>query len=145
MLSAFLYAQFERIEEITNSRKKIYDRYTQILTPYIETQRLSVQDIPDGVELNYHGFYILFKDEVEKDSFIALMKEKNIYAYIGYLPLHSSKQGQSYGYTADSLPITEDVAKRIVRLPIWAGMTDQEMDYTVNGLKEVLERITHES
>lgn len=142
LLSAFLYAQFENIDKITESRKNIYLRYQEALAPYVESNRLSVQELSSDIEINYHGFYILFKNEKEKDTFIALMKERNIYAYIGYLPLHSSKQGQRYGYKAEDLPVTEDIAKRIVRLPIWAGMNNEEVDYTINGLEDVLKRIT---
>lgn len=141
ILSAFLYAQLEEIESITASRKILYDKYYEVLTPYVSKGRFGIQEIPKYCEINYHGFYITFKNETEKDKFIALMKERNIYAYIGYLPLHSSTKGQTYGYKKEDLPVTTDIAKRIVRLPLWAGMTEEEMNYTITNLKEILEEL----
>lgn len=142
ILSAFLYAQLEEIEHITTLRKSLYDKYSNALAPYVSTGRFGVQEIPEDCEINYHGFYITFKDEAEKDLFIALMKERNIYAYIGYLPLHSSTQGQKYGYKEEDLPVTKDIAQRIVRLPLWAGMTEEEANYTITNLKEILEELS---
>ncbi len=66
------------------------------------------------------------------------MREKDVHPYIGYLPLHSSRMGARYGYKPEDLPLTEDLAGRIVRLPLYAGLADSGLDYGLSAMKEVL-------
>ena len=80
-------------------------------------------------------------DEDNQQQFITLLKEKNIYAYIGYLPLHSSPMGRKYGYQADDLPLTEDLASRIVRLPFYTELQGESLEYCIDGMQSVLRNI----
>ncbi len=73
--------------------------------------------------------------------FLSLLKEKDIYAYIGYMPLHSSPMGRGFGYQADDLPITEDLASRIVRLPFYTELQGDSLHYCIEGIHSVLQTI----
>ena len=68
-------------------------------------------------------------------------REFDIYVYIGYMPLHSSPYGLRMGYRPESLPITESVGERVVRLPFYTGLADEGLEYTIFHMKNVLRRI----
>ena len=78
-------------------------------------------------ELNPEMFDIIWK-----------LKEKGIASYICYVPLHSAPYGLKLGYTPEMLPVTEDLAKRILRLPLYVDMTSEDAMYVVDSIKEVL-------
>ena len=66
------------------------------------------------------------------------LKEKEIYVYIGYIPLHSSPYGQKLGYKPEDVPLTEDFGNRIVRLPFYTSLADKGLDYAIENMKVVL-------
>ncbi len=70
---------------------------------------------------------------------MAKLKNKGVLAVFHYIPLHSSPMGIKMGYKEEDLPITEDVSKRLLRLPIYAGMTDEELKYVISVLKGVID------
>ena len=88
--------------------------------------------------VNNHAFFVIFDTEEHQRQFISLLMKKNIYAYIGYLPLHSSPMGQRFGYKANDLPVTEDLASRIVRLPFYTDLQDESLEYCIEGMSSVL-------
>ena len=101
---------------------------------------LSTPKPPDGVKINNHAFFVIFDSEKNQKIFLTKLKEYNINAYIGYVPLHSSPMGQTYGYTSKDLPLTEDISRRIVRLPLYTKLHVKEyLDYCINGMKSVLQ------
>jgi dTDP-4-amino-4,6-dideoxygalactose transaminase len=67
-------------------------------------------------------YYVLLRDEVDRDRFIERMHEWNVHPMFHYVPLHSSEAGRRFGRPADDLSITNNVSDRLVRLPLWAGM-----------------------
>ena len=69
------------------------------------------------------------------------LRKDDIHVYIGYLPLHSSPMGQKFGYKAEDLSLTEDVASKVVRLPFYAGMADEGLEYNIEKMKAVLKEI----
>lgn len=66
------------------------------------------------------------------------LKEKEIYVYIGYMPLHSAPYGLRLGYKPEDLPVTEDLGNRITRLPFYTSLADEGLDYTIENMKKVL-------
>ena len=72
---------------------------------------------------------------------MAGLREKNIYAYIGYLPLHSAPKGLEYGYHKNDLPLTEDLGNRIVRLPFYTELGEVGLDYCIIEMKKQLNKI----
>ena len=64
-----------------------------------------------------------------------------MHAYIGYMPLHSSPMGQRFGYRPEDLPVTEDAAGRIVRLPFYTALADEGLDDCIASMRSVLKSI----
>ncbi|GAC29861.1 dTDP-4-amino-4,6-dideoxygalactose transaminase [Brumicola pallidula] len=120
--TAFLYAQLTHIEHNRVKRQEIHNEYFANLSILRSDDLLSFPDFPVGFKSNYHAFYVLFNTEEECDVVREYLNEKFIAAYIGYVPLHSSPVGKSMGYLEDSLPITEQMSKRVLRLPLHNNM-----------------------
>lgn len=138
ILAAFLYAQLEKIDEIQYLRMRIYDAYSQELKPFQEAGMLRLPEIPDYAQSNAHIFYILFKDMKTRDRVMKRLRSRGIAALFHYLPLHSSPMGLKLGYRKGDLPVTENLSERLLRLPIYADMTDEELKYIIITLKAIL-------
>ncbi len=139
ILAAFLYAQLLDKEKIQELRKGVYERYLNGLKGLSEKGLIQLPVIPENCSPNYHSFFILLKSEERLDAFLAEMRNRQIGAYIGYVPLHTAKMGLKYGYKEGDLPVTEDVARRIARLPFYTGMTEEEQFYVIKNIVEVIE------
>ena len=125
--AAFLYAQLEAIDQNISERKTIYNYYSLGLHQLKCGGKISYPEFKDGYRSNYHAFFISFECETICDEVREYLVDNNVSAYIGYVPLHSSPVGQSMGYSIDSLPITENMAKRVLRLPFHNNLTEENI------------------
>lgn len=115
--SAFLFAQLKSYEKNLAERKEVFCGYNEVFSEE-QLQSVIYPKISNNFQTNYHAFWLLFSKEAECDYVRSELLKESIHAYIGYVPLHSSKVGLNMGYKASDLEITEDVSKRILRLPI---------------------------
>lgn len=127
VLSAILYAQLQRSDDIISRRLDIWHQYFQNLRPLENENLLHLPHVPNYAKHNAHIFFILLNDEKNRNNLMEYLKNNGINATFHYLPLHSAPLGQKYGYQPDNLPITEDAASRLLRLPLHYNMTDQEV------------------
>ena len=140
LLAAFLYAQLEKMDEIQQRRLRVYNAYKEALKPFEEEGLLRLPVVPEYAQHNAHLFYILFNDLTTRDKVLNSLKTKGIFAVFHYIPLHSAPMGMKLGYREGDLPITESVSERLLRLPMYAGMTDEELEYVISVLKKVIEK-----
>lgn len=141
ILAAMLLAQLEDVQNIVTKRNKITSAYRDIYKPYEEKGCLRIPRIPEGVQLNHHAFFVIFDTEINQQEFLSLLREMEIHAYIGYVPLHSSPMGCKFGYKPEDVPLTEDIARRITRLPFYTGLESNGLDYCIDGMSKVLRTI----
>lgn len=142
ILMALLYAQLEDMENTTKKRKYLFEYYSKALTKYVNLGKIKyISSIPDYCKSNYHIFYIIFEDEIIRDSVIHKLKEKDISAFTHFVPLHQSYMGRKLGYNEGDFKITESAAKGIVRLPLYTDMTDSEIEYVISNLESILKEI----
>lgn len=134
--TAFLYAQLEVVDKNLEERKAIYDEYNAGLTVLKETRLLHYPEFQQGYQSNYHAFFVLFNSESDADKVRDFLKENNVHAYIGYIPLHSSPVGLKMGYEVNSLPITEEYSKRVLRLPFHNNLSVSQVNKIVELMKE---------
>lgn len=138
LLAAYLWAQFENLDEIQLRRKKIYIRYYNGLTDLAEKGLIRLPTIPSYSESNYHMFYIILKDELLRNKLLKRLKQLKINAVFHYIPFHLSPIGLKLGYNKGDFPLTEDLSNRIVRLPMYYELSDSEIDYIIKKIKEIL-------
>jgi len=141
ILASILLAQLEKEDEIKQMRSKITTAYISLFSEFEKQNNLSFFKVPDYIKINHHAFWIIFDTQENSEFFMSKLREHSIYAYIGYLPLHSAPKGVEYGYKANDLPVTEDLGNRIVRLPFYTELGEVGLDYCINSMKSVLSEI----
>lgn len=139
ILAAFLIAQLEGLEDIQARRMRVYDEYDRALKPFEDAGILKRPYVPSYATHNAHIYRILLNTGEERDRMIMELKMRGIQSLFHYISLHSSPMGRSMGYKIDDLPITNDISSRILRLPLFAGMGEDEMEYAVANIIEALE------
>lgn len=124
LIAAYLWAQMKEAEEITRRRLAIWQVYHQTFEK-LETQGLCRRPfIPEHCEHNGHMYYLLMPSQQKRMAFINELKQKGIDAVFHYVPLHSSKMGRRVGRVSGDMNCTDDIANRLVRLPMWLGLEE---------------------
>lgn len=131
LIAAFLYAQLEQADEITRQRHAIHARYTEGLQPLADAGHLSLPNIPPLCTHNAHMFYMIVKSEPVRAKLLMRLKENNIQAVFHYVPLHTSPMGRRYGYKDGDLPVTELLSERLIRLPCYYELKQEEQAFIV--------------
>ena len=138
IVSAFLWAQLEHLDEIQAERKRIWERYWEELEDLRRKtgDLIGLPKIPEYATNNAHMFYLLFPDLAKRSDFIAKMKARDILTVFHYLPLHSSAyyQGQHDGR---ELPNCDRYADTLVRLPLYYGL-GPDQDKVIAAIKASL-------
>jgi dTDP-4-amino-4,6-dideoxygalactose transaminase len=140
LLAAFLYAQLEKIDEIQNMRMNIWNAYYSALKSFEDSGKIRLPIVPDYAEHNSHLFYVLFHDEQIRDRVMNHLKCAGILAVFHYVPLHSSPVGLGLGYRKKDLSVTEEMSGRLLRLPMYAGMTEGQLKIVQSELVKLLEK-----
>ena len=140
LISAFLWAQFEQANQITQNRLSIWQYYHEILSLLESKGFLRRPVIPDGCQHNAHMYYVLLSPQIDRQRLLDTFKRSLISSVFHYVPLHSSPAGQYYGRTHGSLEITNTQSKCILRLPLWVGLTEQLQDKIIDILSNEIKR-----
>ena len=138
ILAALLYGQLTRADEIMKKRMNIWNYYNDELEELEEKGKLIRPFIPQYAKHNAHMFYIVLPTEKIRNNLMDKLKENGISATFHYIPLHTSPLGKKLGYGEGDLPVTEEYAGRLLRLPLFADMTNEEMKKVVTKIKEIL-------
>lgn len=134
--AAYLYAQLERAEEINANRMASWDKYYDELKPLAGAGKIELPVIPEGCVHNAHMFYIKTRDIQERTAFISFMKENDICCVFHYIPLHTAPAGQKYGRFSGEDKYTTSESERLVRLPMYYGLTDEDHQKVCEKIKE---------
>lgn len=140
VLSAILYGQLERFDEILNRRLEIWNQYNNFFADLEAAGKLRRPHVPEFATVNGHIFFILLENQETRNALLHYLQDHGIGATFHYLPLHSAPLGQTYGYKPEDLPITEDAAGRLLRLPLHHGMTDEDVTTVCNLINEFLNK-----
>lgn len=134
--AAFLYAQLQRAYEIKKTRVKLWQRYKNELKDLEIKNEIELPKVPPNCEINGHIFYIKTKNEEEREKIINFLKENGIESAPHYVPLHTSPAGQKFGEFRGEDKFTTRESKRLIRLPIFYGMKEKDVDYVVEKIYE---------
>ncbi|WP_375428216.1 dTDP-4-amino-4,6-dideoxygalactose transaminase [uncultured Sphingomonas sp.] len=137
--AAFLWAQMEAANAITSRRLDMWARY------HGELHDLDVEDalrrplIPDDCQGNAHMYHVLLPSEQSREECIGSLAECGIGSVSHYVPLHSSPAGKRLGRASGDLPVTRDISRRVLRLPLWVGL-EEEQHRVIDALHTILGR-----
>jgi dTDP-4-amino-4,6-dideoxygalactose transaminase len=138
--AAFLWAQFEEAQRITAERLAIWQRYHEMLAP-LESQGLLRRPIvPADCQHNGHMYYILVPSEAERRRVLEGLKQNGIGAVFHYVPLHSSPAGLRFGRAHGDLSLTTSLSQRLIRLPMWLGLSEVQQQRVCEVLTAILRK-----
>lgn len=135
MNAAYLYAQLELAQEITQARLDRWQEYWEQLTPLAQAGKIELPYIPSYCTHNAHMFYIKTKDMEERSRLIAYLKEKDILSVFHYVPLHSAPAGIKFGRFHGEDRYTTKESERILRLPMFYTLTADQVEYITDQVK----------
>ena len=128
LIGAFLWAQLENAAAINSKRMRLCAAYRAGLAGLAQAGKLELpKPEPDGVRGNGHLFYLLLKDLETRAALIAHLKSRGVHSVFHYVPLHSSPGGKRFGRAAGALPVTDAVADRLLRLPLFYGLEEEQV------------------
>lgn len=134
LLAAFLYGQLEAHEDIQSRRKRLWDYYDQHLPEWATLHGVTLPTVPDDRDQSYHMYYMLLPSFEVRTALIEHLKARSIYSVFHYLPLNISDMGQKLGAKPGDCPVTEDISDRLLRLPFYNDMTEDEQERVIAGL-----------
>ncbi|MDP3937707.1 MAG: dTDP-4-amino-4,6-dideoxygalactose transaminase [Deltaproteobacteria bacterium] len=139
ILAALLGVQLDRMEALHAARRRVFERYQAGLSDLAREGKLQLPVIPDVCEPNWHVFYVRLPSGEERDRVLAEMRRRGIMCTFHFVPLHSSPFGSAQlGYREGDLPVTEAVSRTLLRLPLHAGLTDEDVSRVIEAMGEVV-------
>ena len=138
LIAAFLWAQLEEAEGITAGRLALWRRYHEMLEPLEAKGLLRSPIIPPECTHNAHMYYVLLAPEINRQQVLDSLKQNGIGAVFHYVPLHSAPAGQRYGKVCGELKMTNQQSERLVRLPLWFGLSEEQQGQVVDALVKSL-------
>lgn len=131
LLAAVLVSQLEAADELQSARRALWQRYDAELAAWADALDVRRPFVPAHCEQAWYIYYLIMPDLATRSRFIQRMKARGVAALFHYLPLHLSRFGSRYGAGAGSCPVTEDLSDRLVRLPLFSGMTPEEQELVI--------------
>lgn len=138
LIAAFLWAQLEEASQITAERLVIWNRYHEMLKP-LETKGLLRRPIiPEFCIHNAHMYYVVLAPGIDRQAILSTLKRQGVNAVFHYVPLHSSPAGERFGRVHGSMINTNSLSERLIRLPLWIGLTESNLVDVVSTLESAL-------
>ena len=143
-LAAYLAAQLEQHTVIQGKRRAVFDLYVEALTPLVDIYGLRLPVVPDHCDPAYHMFYVLLPDRSTRDAVLGAMRADGISPTFHYAPLHSSDAGRRFAARPTECPVSDDISGRLLRLPFFNNLTNDDQARVVASFTAALAAHTHQ-
>ena len=140
MNAAYLWAQLEKADEINNDRLATWNAYNDAFQPLAAAGKVELPTIPEDCVHNAHMYYLKCKDLEERTAFIEFMKERDVQTVFHYVPLHSAPAGLKFGRFHGEDVYTTAESDRLVRLPMYYGLSSNDLTQIIAAAKEFFEK-----
>lgn len=131
LTAAYLYGQLEQAKNIIARRVEVCERYSRALS-CLEERGQAELPLLNSENSNGHLFYLILEGEDVRNAYIEHMKSAGIMCAFHYVPLHNSEGGSRFARFSGDLPHTNSISKRLVRLPLFYGLTNDQIDQITN-------------
>jgi dTDP-4-amino-4,6-dideoxygalactose transaminase len=134
--AAYLWAQLEQAIQINEARLSAWQYYWRHLQSLAGEGCIALATVPEDCEHNAHMFYLKTSGLDERMALLEHLKRRDIIAVFHYVPLHTAKAGADFGrlYGKDSFTTSE--SEKLIRLPMWYGLQEQDQRLVVSAIKE---------
>jgi dTDP-4-amino-4,6-dideoxygalactose transaminase len=142
LIAAFLWAQLEEARSITDARLKIWDTYHSLLSPLEDEGMIRRPIVPTDCQHNAHMYYVLLNPKLDRQAILSELKQHEIYAVFHYVPLHSAPAGKRFAKVHGSMAVTEAQSERLMRLPLWVGLEQEQQHRIVDVLTRAIKAMS---
>ncbi len=136
VLAAFLFGQLEQWNLVQEKRRSVWQRYDSQLQDWSRSRGINRPFVPEHCEQAWHMYYLVLPTAADRDRFIAHLADHRIKAVFHYLPLHLSEFAAQWGGGIGDCPVTESVSDRLVRLPFYTSLTEEDQDLVIRKVIE---------
>ena len=140
MTAAYLWAQLDEAQRITRERLDIWQRYHDMLAPLEQRGLLRRPIVPARCQHNGHLYYVLLEEGTDRDMVLRKLKASGINSVFHYVPLHSSPAGRRFGRASGDLALTTSLSERLIRLPMWIGLSEAQQQRVCEVLGGILRK-----
>jgi dTDP-4-amino-4,6-dideoxygalactose transaminase len=141
--AAFLWAQLEQADSITQRRLENWNRYHQAFAELEAKGAVRRPIIPENCQHNAHMYYLLMPDLASRNSLLKKLAALDVNAVFHYIPLHSSPAGRKYGRADGELTHTDNLSDRLLRLPLWHDLTPEQIGRVVDAVQQSIGECQH--
>ena len=134
IIAAFLGAQLEQAESLTQRRLAIWKLYHQAFAGLEDEGKVRRPVVPPECRHNAHMYYLLLPDLESRTALLEKLAVSGVNAVFHYVPLHSSSAGRKYGRAHGDLSHTQNASDGLVRLPLWVGMAKEDVNRVVGAV-----------
>jgi dTDP-4-amino-4,6-dideoxygalactose transaminase len=134
LLAAYLLGQLEKKEHVLAARRRVCERYAGELAGWAERRGVALPTVPSDCLPSWHMFYLVLPTADDRTRLIAHLAERSILAVFHYLPLHLSAMGLRFGGRVGDCPVTESISDRLLRLPLYTSMTEEEQSRVIDAI-----------
>ncbi len=134
--AAYLWPQLLRADEINDHRLKSWNEYNEAFKPLAVAGKVELPAVPEGCVHNAHMYYLKCRDIQERTELIAFLKQRGVQAVFHYIPLHSAPAGLRYGRFVGEDIYTTSQSDRLVRLPMYFGLKDEDRAAVIKAVRE---------
>ena len=134
--AAYLFAQMEMADSINERRLHLWERYNEAFADMSDSGLIERPAVPEYCKHNAHMYYIKCRDFEERKALIEYLLSKEILPASHYIPLHSSKAGLLYGRFHGEDRYTTRESERLLRLPMYYALTEEDQDEVILRVKE---------
>lgn len=138
LTAAFLWSQLSEGASITDRRLAIWNRYHEAFADVESAELLRRPIVPDNCVHNAHMYYIVLPTAEGRDRMLGALRDIGVHSVFHYVPLHSAPAGVRYGRVHGSMSITDNYSARLLRLPLWPGMSDDEINRVIDAVLQLV-------
>lgn len=138
--AAFLMSQLEDGPKITHKRLAVWNQYHQGFAELQKQGHLTRMTIPPEAQANGHIYYILLNSAEVRAALWQYLREREIQTTTHYVPLHSAPAGVKFGRISGSLKVTDDLANRLLRVPMYADLSAEEVRWVIDSVISFFKR-----
>lgn len=138
--AAYLWPQLLKADEITNDRLETWNAYNEAFSSIAGEGKIELPFIPQECGHNAHMYYLKCRDFQERTALIYYLKERGILSVFHYIPLHSAPAGYKYGRFAGEDRYTTSESERLLRLPMYYGLSVEDRNKVISCVKAFYER-----
>lgn len=140
--SSFLFAQFKQADMIIRERLLLWNLYHELFNSCSILHLISLPTVPDSCEHNGHIYFIILDEKLDREKILKNLALRNVYCLTHYVPLHSTDAGKKYARFNGKLNNTNHVAAKIIRLPLWVGMTKDDIYYVFSTIEKTIKKLS---